>query len=58
MYEDNWFQKEKMKLLTNEQQEPYENAKICYIYKQKFEDKHIKDKKYCNVRDHCHYAGE
>ena len=26
------FKKKKMKLLTKEQQESYENAKICYIW--------------------------
>ena len=29
------FKKEKVKLLTREQQESYENAKICYICKKK-----------------------
>ena len=52
------FEKNKMKLLANEQQESYENAKICYICREKFEDKNAKDKKYCKVRDHCHYTGE
>ena len=33
-----------MKLLTKEQQESYENAKICYIGKKKFENKYLKDK--------------
>ena len=47
-----------MKLLRNKQQKSYENAKICYICKEKLEDKHAKDKKYCKVRDHCHYPGE
>ena len=47
-----------MKLLTNEQQKSYENAKICYICKEKIEDKHAKDKKYHKFRDHCHYTGE
>ena len=28
--------KKKMKLLSKEQQESYENAKICYIYQGKF----------------------
>ena len=32
------FKKKKMKLLKNEQLESYENAKICYICKEKFED--------------------
>ena len=34
-----------MKLLTKEQQEPYENAKICSIYGEKFENKYAKDRK-------------
>ena len=33
-----------MKLLTNEQQELNENAKICYINNEKFEDKYAKCK--------------
>ena len=45
-----------MKLLTKEQQESYQNANICYIFKEKFENKHLKNKQYCKVRDHCHYA--
>ena len=47
-----------MKLLTKEQPESYENAKTCYICKEKFENKYFKDKKYCKVRDHCHYIGQ
>ena len=50
--------KKKMKLLANEQQESYKNAKICYICKEKFESKSWKSKIYCQVRDHCHYTGE
>ena len=33
-----------MKLLTNKQQESYENAKFCYICKEKFEDEYAEDK--------------
>ena len=33
-----------MKLLTNEQKKSYENAKMYYICKEKFEDKYIKIK--------------
>ena len=33
------FKKRKMKSLTKEQQEAYENAKICYICKDKFDKK-------------------
>ena len=47
-----------MKLLTKERQKSYQNVKICYICKQKIQDKHAKDKKYRNVRDHCHYTKE
>ena len=50
--------KKKMKLLTKEQQELCENAKICYICKKVFENKCVKDKEYRKVRDHCHYTGE
>ena len=46
-----------MKLLTNKTQELYENAKIYYIFKEKYQDEHIKDKRYRNVRDHCRYTG-
>ena len=48
--------KKKITLLTKEQQESYENAKFCYICKEKFENKFVKDKKYCKARDHCHNA--
>ena len=47
-----------MKLLTKEPQESYENTKVCYIYKAKFKNKYLKDKKYHKVRDHCHCRGE
>ena len=52
------FKKKKMKLLTKEQQKSYKNAKTCYICKEKFDSKLLKDKKYCKVRDHCHYTGK
>ena len=48
----------KIKLLKKEQHKSYKNANICYICKEKFENKYVKDKKYCKVRDHCHYKGE
>ena len=52
------FKKEKMKLLAKKQQESYENAKICYICKEKFENEYLKDRKYSKVGYHCHYTGE
>ena len=33
------------------------NALICYICKEKIEDKHEKDK-YRKAKGHCHYTGE
>ena len=44
-----------MKLLTKGQQESYENSKICYICKEKFEKKYLKDEKCRKTRGHCHY---
>ena len=32
--------------------------KTCYIFKEKLENKYVKDKKYRKVRDHFHYIGE
>lgn len=51
--------KKKIKLLTNEWQESYKILKICYIWKEKFEDEYSQYKKYRNrkVRDHCHHTG-
>ena len=37
------FKKKKMNVPRKEQQESYENAKICYICKEKFENKYLKD---------------
>ena len=47
-----------MKSSTNQQQKSYQNGRIYYTCKEKFEDKNTKDKKYCKVRDYCHYTGE
>ena len=52
------FKKRKMKLLTKEQQESYENTKISYIWKEKFENKFVAHKNYHKVGDYCHYAEE
>ena len=46
------FKKKKMKLLTKEQQKSYEDPKMCYICKEKIENKYLKDKKYRKVRGH------
>ena len=41
-----------MKLLAKEQQDSYENAKTCYICKEKFEKKYLENKEHCTVTDH------
>ena len=43
------FKNIKMRLLIKEQQESNKNAKICYIYKEKFENKYLKDCKVINI---------
>ena len=48
--------KKKTKLLTNEQQKSCKSAKICKTRFIQF--KYVKHKKYCKVRNHCHYTGE
>ena len=53
-----FIKKQKMKLLTKAKPESYKNTKICYICKVKFENKYLKDKKYCKVTDHRYYTGE
>ena len=52
------FKKKTMKLLTKEQQESYKNANICYIFKEEFKNKYVKNKIYSKVKDHCHYRGK
>ena len=47
-----------MKLVGNKPQKLYQNATICYICKKNSEDKHVKDKKYRKVRNHCHNTKE
>ena len=46
------FKKRSMKLLAKEHQESYENAKICYICKEKFENKYSENKEHCKVTNH------
>ena len=40
--------------LTDEEKESYEKQKVCFICGKEFNT----DKKYCKVRDHCHYTGK
>ena len=53
------FKKKNIKLLINEQQKSNENAeKLLHVQKKnkKIEFEYAKDKKYCKVRDNCHYT--
>ena len=45
--------KMKIKYWTNEQKNSYQNPKICYICSIKFENKYMRDKKYCKDWDRC-----
>ena len=47
-----------MKLLRHKPKESNENANSCCICRENVEDKYAKDKKYCKVRDHCHYTSK
>ena len=47
-----------MKILTKQEQKLYEDAEICYICKEKLENKNWKDKKCRKVINDCHYTGE
>ena len=31
---------------------------VCYVFKEIFKNKYIKDKKCCKVTDYCHCTGE
>ena len=53
------FKKKNIKLLINEQQKSNENAKkLLHVQKKNknIEFEYAKDKKYCKVRDNCHYT--
>ena len=52
------FKKKNIKLLKIKQQESYENAKICYVCGETFEDNDKNDKKNVKLENRCHYTGE
>ena len=52
------FKMEKNEVINKRAAAIISNAKICYICREKFEHKYVKDKKHCKNRDHCHYTGE
>ena len=41
-----------MKLWAKEQQQSYENVKICYICEEKFENKYLENEKHRKVTNH------
>ena len=52
------FKKKKILVIKKQQQESYENAKICYICKEKIENKYRENKKCCKVWDHFYCTEE
>ena len=46
------YEKKEIIPLTNEEKEPYENQKICYVCEKEFST----DKKYLKVSNHYHYT--
>ena len=46
------YEKKEIIPLTNEEKESYEKQKVCYICEKEF----ITYRKYCKVRDYCHYT--
>ena len=46
------FRNRSMQLLAKEQQESYENAKMCYICKEKFEHKYLENEEHCKITNH------
>ena len=52
------YEKEEMILLIDKENKFYEKQKICYICKKEFSTDDDDNKRYQNVRDHCHYTGE
>ena len=44
-----YFQNKSIKLLAKEHQESFENGKICYICKEKLENKYLENKEHCKV---------
>ena len=49
------YEKKDMIPLTKEEEENYNNQKVCYICKKEFDKS---DKNHYKVRDHCHYTGK
>ena len=52
------FKKKKKEAVNKRTVEIIPNCKICFIWKEKFEDKHVKDKQYRKDWHNFHYTGE
>ena len=44
--------------LIKEEKKTHRKQKVCYICKKGFSTDDDDNKKYCKVRDHCHYTGK
>ena len=56
MQQNNQLRKKEVIPLIDEENKSYKKQKVCYIYKKEFST-NDDNKKYHNVRDHCHYTG-
>ena len=50
--------KKEMVPLTIEESQSYHKQKVCHICKKRFSTDDDDNKKYCKVRDHCHFTGK
>ena len=48
------YENKKIIRLADKEKEAHETERVCCICKKEFSI----DKKYCKVRDHCHYTGQ
>ena len=44
--------------LTKKELKSHQDAKVCYIFRKRILKKLAKNKNYCKVRHHCHYASK
>ena len=51
------YKKKEMILLTKEEKKMHNEQKVCYICKKRFSTDN-NNKKYHEVKDHCHYTGK
>ena len=53
-----YFEKKKMQSFSKKELKLYQHAATCCIYRKIVLKKFPKDKKYCKVRQYCHFTGK